>query len=58
MKLEAVKVGMCLRDPYGNVYRVHSKEDVYHMVELECLSLHQAVRVEYDYMFKAVGDTL
>ena len=58
MKLEDVKVGMRLQDPYGNVYKVRSKEDAYRMVVLECLSLHQAVSVEYDYKFKAVGDTL
>lgn len=58
MKLEELKVGMRLQDPYGNVYKVRSKEDAHHMVVLECLSLHQAVRVEYDYMFKAVRDTL
>lgn len=56
MKIEKIKVGMSVKDKFGNEYKVINVSD--NTIRLFCEKIVKPARVDSKYMFSRVGDSL
>ena len=56
MKIEKIKIGMSVKDKFGNEYKVINVSD--NTIRLFCEKIVKPVRVDSRYAFQKVGDNL